>query len=293
MQNIPTHFIEQFASTFTLLVQQTEHRLCQFAMQGSHKGEGAAPVDQIGLIELAPVTMRLQPSLPSDLPTDRRWVYPKDFARAVYVDHFDKLRLMNDPTNDYMRSLVNAAHRKMDDEFISAIFADAKTGKTGSTTTSFPSSQEVGVNIGGTGSGLNFSKLRAAREILMGNDVDPDEQLYCAITANEMSDLLNEPQLTSRDFVTFGGMSPVESGRIMRAQGFTFIESQRLVNNASSQRQVPVWSKLGMHFGNWEGLRATMIQDPSIVGNPYKCEVQSTFGATRVEEKRVVRILCA
>ena len=293
MQNIPTHYVEQFTNTFTMLLQQTDTRVCQYAMQGSHRGEGAAPVDQIGLIEMAAVTSRLQPSVPSDLPTERRWVYPNDFARAVYVDTFDKLRLLTDPTSFYMQALVNAAKRKMDDVFIAALFADAKTGKTGSSTTSFPAGQQVGVNVGGTSSGLNFAKLRAAREILAANEVDPDEELFVAVTANEMSDLMNEPQLTNRDFVQFSGMSPSESGRLMKSQGFTIIETQRLAVNGSSQRRVPVWSRLGMHFGTWEGMKASMVIDPTITGNPYKCEVTLTCGATRVEEKRVVEILCA
>lgn len=293
MQNIPTHYVEQFSNTFTLLLQQTDTRVCQYAMQGTHRGEGAAPVDQIGLIEMSPVLSRLQPSVPSDLPTDRRWVYPNDFARAVYPDTFDKLRLLNDPTSQYMQALVNAAKRKMDDVFIDALFADAKTGKQGGTTTSFPSSQQVGVNIGGTSSGLNFAKLRAAREILAGNEVDPDEELYVAVTSKQMNDLMNEPQLTTREFVNFAGMSPVESGRVMRVQGFNIIETQRLKLNGSSQRRVPVWSKYGMHFGTWEGMKGTIVQDPTITGNPYKCEVTLTIGATRVEEKRVVEIICA
>lgn len=292
-QNVPTHYVQQYTSNVQLLLQQMDERISGYVSTGSYKGKGGVVVDQLGSVEARAVTSRLQPITPMDVPTDRRWVYPTDFEVPIIIDSFDKLRLITDPQNEYVKVAANAMKRKRDDVTIASFFADAKTGETGSTTTAFPSSQQVGVNVGGTASGLNFAKLRAAREILTANEVDPEEELYVAVTANEMNDLMNEPQLTTREFVNFAGMSPVESGRIMRAHGFRIIETQRLVMNGSSQRRVPVWSKLGMHRGDWNDIKISITQRNDISGLPYQIYCEMTTGATRVEEKRVVEVLCA
>lgn len=292
-QNVPTHYVQQYTSNVQLLLQQLDNRLAGYVTRGNYVGKGGVPVDQIGAIEAQQVTSRLQPLVPQDVPTDRRWVYPSDWDTTIIIDSFDKLRLLTDPTNEYVKAGAAALKRKMDDIVITAFFADAKTGEAGGTTTSFPSGQQVGVNVGGTASGLNFAKLREAREILMANEVDPDEELFVAVTADEMNDLMNEPQLTTREFVNFSGMSPVESGRIMRAHGFMIIETQRLATDGSNYRRVPVWSKLGMHLGVWDDLSTDIFQSTTIKKRPYVAYSCMTIGATRVEEKRVVEIKCA
>lgn len=292
-QNVPTHYVQQYTSNIQLLLQQMDTRLAGYVSPGSYTGKGGVPVDQLGAVSAQVVTSRLQPITPLDVPTDRRWVYPTDYHVPIIIDSFDKLRLLTDPQSQYVQVAANAMKRQKDDLIITAFFADAKTGESGGTTTSFPSAQQVGVNVGGTASGLNFAKLRAAREILMANEVDPEEELYVAVTANEMNDLMNEPQLTTREFVNFSGMSPVESGRVMRAQGFMIIETQRLATDGSGYRRVPVWSKLGMHLGTWNDMNVSINQRTDIAGLPYQIYVQMTAGATRVEEDRVVEIKCA
>lgn len=292
-QNVPTHYVQQYTSNIQLLLQQMDTRIAGYVSTGSYTGKGGVPVDQLGAVSAQQVTSRLQPIVPMDVATDRRWVYPTDFHVPIIIDSFDKLRLLTDPTSEYVKVAVAAMKRQKDDLVISSFFSAANTGETGSTTTSFPGAQQVGVNIGGTGSGLNFAKLRAARRLFSANEVDPDEELYVAVTADEMEDLMNEPQLTTREFVNFSGMSPAESGRIMRAQGFTIIETNRLQLNSSSQRRIPVWSRLGVHLGTWNDIKVSITQRNDIAGLPYQIYVHMTAGATRVEERRVVEILCA
>lgn len=292
-QNVPTHYVQQYTSNIQLLLQQLDNRLAGYVSTNSYTGKGGVPVDQLGAVTAQQVTSRLQPITPIDVPTDRRWVYPTDFHVPIIIDSFDKLRLLTDPQSDYVRVAAAAMQRQKDDLIIGAFFGTAQTGETGSTATTFPGTQQVGVNTGGTGSGLNFAKLREARRILMANEVDPDEELFVAVTAKEMADLMNEPQLTTREFVNFAGMSPAESGRIMKAQGFTIIETNRLQLNGSSQRRIPVWSRLGMHLGTWNDITVNISQRTDIAGLPYQVYVHMTAGATRVEERRVVEVVCA
>jgi hypothetical protein len=178
----------------------------------------------------------------------------------------------------------------MDDEIIEAFFGVSKTGENGSTNTSFGANQDVSVSTGSTGAtGLNISKLREAKRILMANEVDIDnDPLFCIITAQQHDDLLNEAQAISLDYNT----RPVlVDGKITAFMGFNFIHTERLPVDGSSYRRVPAFAKSGMHMGLFNDI-STMISDRADKGYATQVYVKGTFGATRTEEGKVVEIKC-
>ena len=87
--------------------------------------------------------------------------------------------------------------RKMDDVIIAAMHGDAKTGKDGATTTSFPAGNQIAA-----GSGLTIAKLVEAKQKLDENSVDPSIQRYIVVSPKQISDLLNSTTVTSADFNT-------------------------------------------------------------------------------------------
>lgn len=289
-QGVPTYFVTQYSANLQMLLQQRGSRLRQAVMQASHTGEKAVAVDQIGPVEAKLVTGRFQPLVPDDSPTDRRWVSPGDFDYNELVDTFDKLRMMIDPTSALVQNGVNAMGRAMDREIIRAALGQALTGKTGTIGVNLPASQIVPVSVGGANSGLNKDKLVEARKRLMAAEVDLDnDQLFIPITAAQHADLLKETQVVNTDYVS----RPVlTDGRITQYLGFNFIHYEGLPLAAAQTRAVPVWAKSGMHLGLWKDIWSNVDQRKDLSGLPWQVYVSSTFGATRLEEKKVVQINC-
>lgn len=293
--NIPTHYVQQYSTNVELLLQQRGSKLRGAVMSGGHVGKQASPVDQIGAISATQVTTRFGPMGRTDAPTDRRWVYPLDFDVPQLIDQFDKLRLLTDPSSSYVQNATYALGRAIDDQIIAAFFADAKTGEAGATTTAFTTAtQTVGVSTGGATSNLNVAKLRAAKKILMANEVDLDnDPIYCVVTATEHDALLNEAQVVSTDF----NEKPVlVEGKITRFLGINFINCQRLQTGtddaAGTSTMIPVFAKSGMYLGMWNDISSDIDRRKDLQGLPWQAYLYMTCGATRIEEKKVVRVWC-
>lgn len=290
--NLPTHYVQQYANTISLLLQQKNSRFESAVTTGSYIGKQASPVDQIGAIDMLPVTTRFAPMGRVDAALDRRWVSPSDFELPQLIDSLDKLRLLNDPSSVYLQNAIQAANRKKDDLIYAAFFGTAKTGEVGGTSTAFGATQFVSVNTGGTASNLNVAKLRAGKRILMANEVDFDEdEVYCAISSVEHDSLLNEIQVVSTDF---NDKPILTEGRVTRFLGINFIVSERMTtatdDAAGTSRQIPMWAKSGMHLGTWNDMQTDITQRRDLSGMPWQAYLAMSMGATRLEEKKIVRI---
>lgn len=290
--NIPNHYAQQFATNIELLLQQKDSRLRSRVTEGSYVGEQASPVDQIDSIEMQSVTGRFEAMPRVDADTARRWVTPLDFDLPQMIDSFDKLRLLTDPNSAYTQNAVSAAKRKYDDVIIDAFFAAAKTGKTGSGSTSFPSGQQVAVTHGASGNtGLTVAKLREARRLLRAAEVDLDmDPITCVITSKQEDNLLAEAQIISLDF---NDRPVLVDGKLKSFLGMEFVHSERLDTDGSSYRRVPVFAKSGMHLGVWNDITTDISQRKDIRGLPFQVYVYMTCGGTRLEEEKVVEIKCA
>jgi len=234
-----------------------------------------------------------------DATVDRRWARPNDADLPQLIDTFDKLKIITDPQGIYVTNAVAAANRKYDDVIGASFFASAATGKTGATSTAFDSTnQTVGVNIGGTDSPLNVAKLEAARTILLANEADlENDDIFCAITSKDHKALMSEIQVLSLDFNERPVYSP--KGLITSFRGINFIHSERpwatteaTDDQSGTSRQVPFWLKSGMHCVTWNDINTSVSKRNDIQGEPFQVYVKMSVGATRNEEKKVVRIWC-
>ncbi len=292
--NIPSLYVSQFSTNVMLKLQQEGSRLRGAVTTGTHVGEQASPVDQFGAIVANKVMGRFNPMTRVDAPVDRRWVFPVDYDLPQLLDNFDKLRLLIDPESSYVKNAVNALGRAQDIEILSGIFDDNKTGKAGATTTVFGTGQVVGVNQGAaSATNLTVAKLREARRLLMANNLDMNaEKLYCAINATNHDSLLAEVQVISSDFN--GGNPVMQSGRIMQFLGIEFIHTELLTTGTDDQSgtstQVPVWAKSRVYMGMWQDIQTSISTRHDLTSEPYQAYVKGTFGATRLEEKGVVKI---
>jgi subtilisin family serine protease len=288
--NVPTHFVQQYTSNVELLLQQKGSKLRDTVSVGSYTGKAAKAVEQVGAVTAQKRVTRHGDTPLISTPADARWVFPVDYEWADLIDSQDKLRMLIDPTSSYAQNGAYALGRAMDDEIIASYFGTSKTGENGSTDTTFPGGQQVLQAVGAaSATGLNVAKLRAAKKVLMANEVDIDnEQLFCVITAAQHDDLLNEVQAISLDYNT----RPVlVDGKITSFMGFNFVHSERLPTDGT-YRRVPVYAKSGVHLGMWDDI-TTKISERNDKGHAMQVYVKGTFGATRVEEKKIVEIKCA
>lgn len=290
--NLPSHFVMQFATNVSLLLQQKGSKLAPTVMTGSHVGKQASPVDQIGAVEATKVTTRFAAMGRVDAPVDRRWAFPTDYDLPQLIDSFDKLRLITDPQSVYVQNAIMALGRAKDKEIIAAFFGTAKTGEKGETNTAFPGGQVVAVDKGSTGAtGLNVAKLREAKKLLMAANVDLDsDPLFCPITATQHDNLLAEAQVVSTDF---NDKPVLVDGKVVRFMGINFVHTELLETDGSGYRRIPVYAKSGLHLGMWNDITSDVAQRKDLQGLPWQAYVYGTFGATRLEEKKTVEIKCA
>lgn len=289
---VTTAFVQDYKNTVALLLQQQESRFRSAVTEDSYTGKAGKAVEQLGPVNAQKRTTRHSDMPLISTPHDARWVFPTDYEWADLIDSQDKLRMIIDPTNGYAINGSSAMRRALDDEIISAFFGTAKTGENGTTNTTFPAAQQVAVTVGaGAATGMNVAKLRAAKKILLANEVDVDaDQLFCALSAEQHDDLLAETQAISLDY---NDRPVLVDGRIKSFMGFNFIQSERLPTDTNSYRRNPVWAKSGMHLGIWEDMMTDISRRNDKSGNPWQVYLMETIGATRLEEGKVVEIKCS
>tara|TARA_Y100000310_G_scaffold277619_1_gene295488 strand:+ start:1914 stop:2780 length:867 start_codon:yes stop_codon:yes gene_type:complete len=274
-----------YKSTVELLLQQRGSRFRGMVMEDHYHGKSGAAVNQIGAVTAQKRTTRHADTPLIETPHDRRWVFPSDYEWADLIDDQDKLRTIADPTSPYAINGAMSLGRAMDDLIITAATGDSLTGEDGSTTTSFPAGQTAATTAGG----LTVAKLREAMQLFIAAEVNVDvEPMFCAIGAQQHDDLLGETQAVSLDFTN----KPVlVDGRIKAFMGFNFLDSQRLALSGSD-RTVVCWAKSGLHLGIWDDIDVEVGPRPD---KSYSTQVyvKGTFGATRVEEEKVVAITCS
>jgi hypothetical protein len=296
--NLPQLYGQQFATNVAMLLQQKTSRLRDaVTYQSGYRGKQVSPVDQLGAIEMTQVLGQFPPIGRVDAPVDRRWVAPLAFDLPQMVDTFDKLKVLSDPQSSYLTNAIQGANRKFDDLIIAAFTANAQTGETGATSTPILAGNTVSVNLGGTASNMNVDKLKRGVRLLRGHEVDPDDQIFCAISAIEEESLLNEITIVSQDYNPMGGpgnMPVLREGRLERFLGVQFIHSERLVvgtdDAAGQSRSCPMWAKSGMHLALWADVNTDVSQRRDLAGHPWQVYIYMMANATRLEEKKIVRI---
>jgi hypothetical protein len=280
---ITTAFVNQFSSNIQMLSQQMGSLLRNAVDVETVNGEKAF-FDQVGSAAAVLRTTRHADTPLIDTPHSRRMVTMSDYEYADLIDDQDKVRLLVDPTSTYARAAAAAMGRAMDDVIISAALGTSLTGKDGTTSTPFDSNNQIAV----AGAGLTLAKLIEAKEILDSNDVDPSIPRYIAASPKQITDLLDDPEVTSADYNT---VRALVKGELDTYVGFKFITTNRLPVDGSNDRRVFAWAMDGIKLavGKEPTARIDERADKSYATQVYYC---MSVGATRMEEAKVVEILC-
>lgn len=303
---ITTAFVKQYRDMIFHLVQQKGSRLRPLVRVESQKGESAF-YERLGAVTAVEKTSRHADTPLIDTPHSRRRVTLSDYEYADLIDHQDKLRMLIDPQSAYAQAQMWAHGRAMDDKIISAISGNAYSGSDGGTTVALPNAQKLASVSSGAGADLNVEALRRAKETLDAQDVDPSIPRYCAINASALQNLLSETEVTSSDYNT---VKALVQGELDTFLGFKFVMSNRLVaqsgalsfnttsgavgsggGDADGYYKILCWAGDGILFALADDMEVKIDEraDKSYAMQVYS---RSSFGATRLEEEKVVEILC-
>lgn len=291
-QNVPTWFAETYTNVITDALSYRGTKFRGAVMEKAASGEQAVAIDLIGQVPMKQITQRLQPIINDDFNTNRVWMRPSDFYAAPIIDTFDKLRLdVMDPQSSVVSAATRGAATEIDAIIAGAFFADQYTGRSGATAVPFSTAHQVANDVGGAApTGLNAEKIFAGLQIMQDAEVDTDnEEIYIGISPVDNRALLSEARVTNGDFFKLGG--EVSGGIVTKFAGVNVIVSTKFSPLIASDRRLPLWVKSGMHLGVWSDVKVAIAQREDIAGRPYQVHVDMTFGATRTEPGKVVRIL--
>lgn len=301
-------FVQEFTDNVMMLSQQKGSKLRPYVRQESIKGKAKA-FDRIGQVDMVEKTTRHSDTPQLDTPHSRRWCFLRDFEWSDLIDDLDKVRVLNEPTSEYMMAAMWAAGRTMDDRILEAADATISTGEDigSGTPATMPSTQKVAATDGaGNFDNLNVDTLRAMKLIMDANEVDEELERHIAVTASQVSALLRDDRITSADYAS---VKALVEGKINQFMGFTFHRLQRVKTQTTAlsadastgvvgsgtsvlgYRKVIAWTQPALILGIGKDVtsRITERPDKSYATQPY---INMAIGSTRMEEEQVVIALC-
>ena len=278
---ITTAFVEQYSSNIQMLSQQKGSLLRDKVRVESVTGKNAF-FDQVGSVTATVRSTRHADTPQSDTPHSRRRVSLVDYEFADLIDDLDKVRMLVDPTSTYALAAAYAMGRAMDDAIITAALGSADTGVAGGTAVALPAAQKI---VEASTAGLTIAKLRQAKEIIDLADVDPSLPRHIIVSPKQITDLLGTTEVTSSDFNTVKALA---QGDINTFLGFNFIVSNRLAIATNKRKCIAFVSDgIGLAVGKDSTARIDERADKGYATQVY---YSAAFGATRMEEDKVVKI---
>lgn len=290
-QQITTAFIQKYKAGIEIGLQQKGSVLAD-KVRNETQAAKYDFYDKINATAAQKVTERHGNTPLVDTQHSRRRCGLVDYDWADLIDKADKLRLLEDPTGPYTMNAVMALGRSKDDEIIAAAFASVATGETGATPVTFPTSTTtnlVSVDFVEAGvaanSGLTIAKLRRAKYFLDRYQNDPSEERYIALGAKQVQDLLRTTEATSADFNT---VRALVAGQIDTFMGFKFVQTERLLTDASGYRRLLCWVKSGLLLATAQEIEVDIAprKDKRNATQVYVC---GSFGSIRMDEGILLR----
>lgn len=228
--NPTTNYASQFEQTFHLLAQTQGARLSQFMREKEYTNAEDVFYDQMAAVSEEDRDTRYGRTNYRDIKTDRRRLAVSDKVIALQIDKPDENRTLADIRNPQINQVANAWKRSKDIAGIEGALGITFSGKNGTTANPFDwTNQKVAVDVGDTAStGMNVDKLRAAKALFWGNDIDIDNPMYklhIAVTGGQLDDLLGSLQVTSSDY---NSVKTLVNGDVDSFMGFTFHRSELL-----------------------------------------------------------------
>lgn len=280
-QQITEAFVQQFADNFMHVAQQKTSRLEPTVTIEPNIVGMSKSVNRLGQRTAQRRTQRHGDTPINDQPHSTRFVDLFDWEDGDMVDDQDKIRMLVDPTSDYVNAMVASMNRAKDDVIITAL-GGASRSSTGNI--ALPASQKIAVG----GTGLTKTKIIQARKIFRLNEADDEngEELFMVYHANALTDILADTTLTSADFMA---VQMLQNGTLKgKWMGFNWVPSERLPKTGAT-RFCYAYAKSGVILGKGKEITTKVGEDPG-KGFNVRIYAKQSIGSVRVEEEKVVEI---
>lgn len=302
---IDTAFVKQYHSNIERLLQQFGSNLRPYVRVESQQGEEGY-WEQIDKVEAAEVFSRFADSPVMSTPHARRKVMLRQWDVGDFIDKFDRVKLLIDPSSTYVQNFVDAMGRSIDMTIIGrnsttdatsvaagmgGFFNTAYTGKAGTTSTTFPAGNIIAVDFGSTGvnSNLTVNKVIESRRLLLSFFNYPGrEPWYHGYSSSQIASMLRLTQVTSADY---NSVKALVQGEVDTWAGYKWVQSEFFQTNGSGYRQVPVWTKNGMLMALGKDIETNVAPRPDKKFSWYAYALAS-IGSTRMQENKLIQTLC-
>ncbi|HDS1091582.1 TPA: hypothetical protein UL918_000040 [Stenotrophomonas maltophilia] len=282
-QQITEAFVQQFADNFRHVAQQMPSRLESCVTIESGIVGMSKSINFLGQRTAQRRLVRHGDTPINDQQHGTRFVDLYDWEDGDMIDDLDKVRMLVDPTSDYVKAMVSAFNRSKDDVIIAAARGNSRAT---AGNIILPATQKIAVG----GVGLSKAKIIQAKGMFRRNEADEEngEELYMAYTAQMLQDVLSDTTLTSADFLA---VQMLQNGSLKgKWMGFNWIPTERL-DKVGTTRYGLAWAKSGITLGIGKDTTTEVGKDP---GKGFNTRVygKQAIGAVRSEEVKVVEIAC-
>lgn len=280
-QQITEAFVQQFADNFRHLAQQMKSRFEPCVTIEPNIVGMSKSINRMGQRTAKRRTQRHADTPINEQPHSTRFVDLFDWDDGDMIDDQDKIRMLVDPTSDYVKAMVASLNRAKDDVVIGSMGGNSRA-TTGNII--LPTAQKIAVG----GTGLTKAKIIQARKLFRRNEADNHngEELYICYTAAAAADILADATLTSADYLAGKFL---EDGDVEgKWMGFNWIPSERTPFDGST-RKLYAWAKSGVTLGKGADITTKVGEDPG-KGFNVRIYAKMSIGAVRVEEEKVVEI---
>lgn len=281
---IDSNYVNQFSDNLHNLLEQGMSKFRGIFTEEERNGEKHF-FDRLGSFTATEVVGRLQDTDLQDPAHSRRMCTVRRYAASTYLDDIDKLKMIIDPTNDYVKKLASAHGRNFDDIVIDALIGTAATGKDGSGSQALPSGQKVA-----HGSvGVTIAKLHSGLEILNAAEVDTGlVKTYIALDAGGITDMFTDStnQLTSFDY-QMG--KPISTGDLPKFRGLNILRTQRIPKIDSSTFRAILFTEDAVKIAIAKQLE---VKPAERADKNFAIQLSTYMfmGAVRIEDEQVVEI---
>ena len=270
-----------------------------------YSGKKEQIVDRFDDMQAHEISERNGDTVNTDTNVERRWIVkPKRQAVIPLLDPDDVMSTAVDIRSPLVMGTARGINRAADDRWLQGYYGTAYTGETGSTQVPFKAANVMASDFGSTGTatGMTLAKLIRMQRMLATAFVDTEmETPVILVNAAQREDLLNIPEIRSRDFNPLE-KAALQEGRVATFMGFRFVPVEYgnpkpfpmgapLTVDTNGNRRVPVFVPSGLHRGVWLNfeshidLRPDKNHSTQIAG--YTCSA-----VTRVNEDKCFIMTC-
>ncbi len=301
-QQVEEHHRLMYANSVRMVAQQTRDPFAGRVtdVQGSGGAMSATDILDDGEYAYGEERSRRNPEMP--VTGHRRWlIRPPVIESGQYFDIEDDLDGQITPNSQKVQHHTvrvvrgkadrTLGIRKVDGQYVvsdGGILGHATEGKRPQNKKALPSSQYMAH----ASTGLTLDKLRAAKLHLRSNDfgVEDDDEIYCAITAQQEDDLLAIADESKASLNAFS-IEQLRDGKPTRLMGVTWVFTNRLPVNSAEHRLLPMWTRRNIERGIWQDVRGALWNDTSAKNLPY-AYVSAFVDCVRIEDIGVIAIEC-